>query len=51
MEIFVLAEEVTMKIQRGLPLVQGLILGCFSLMMVHLILTGTIVLYISSKLV
>ena len=40
-----------MKIQRGLPLIQGLILGFFSLMVVHLILTGTIVLYISSKLI
>lgn len=40
-----------MKIQRGFPLVQGLILSCLSLMIVHLILTGTIVLYISSKLI
>lgn len=40
-----------MKIQRGLPLVQGLILGCFSLMIVYLILTGTMVLYISAKLI
>ena len=40
-----------MKIQRGLPFIQGLILGCFSLMIVHLILTETIVLYISSKVI
>jgi len=40
-----------MKIRWSLALVQGLILICFSLMIVHLILTGTIVLYISSKLI
>jgi putative membrane protein len=45
------AEEVTMKVQRGFALVQGLILSCFCLMIVHLISTGTIVLYISSKLI
>ncbi|MDR3601318.1 MAG: TIGR03943 family protein [Desulfosporosinus sp.] len=40
-----------MKIQRGFPLVQSLILSCFSLMLIHLIMTGTIVLYISPKLI
>jgi len=40
-----------MKIQRGLALVQGIILSCFSLMIVHLIQTGTIVLYISPKVI
>lgn len=40
-----------MKIQWSLALVEGLILSCFSLMIVHLILTGTIVLYISPKVI
>ena len=44
-------EAAAMKIKWSLALVQGLILICFSLMIVHLILTGTIVLYISSKLI
>ena len=40
-----------MRIQQGIALVQGLILSCFSLMIVHVILTGTIVLYISPKVI
>ncbi|MDR3587695.1 MAG: TIGR03943 family protein [Desulfosporosinus sp.] len=40
-----------MKIQRGFALVQGLILCSFSSMIVHLIQTGTIVLYISPKVI
>ncbi|EGW36626.1 TIGR03943 family protein [Desulfosporosinus sp. OT] len=40
-----------MKIQKSFALVQGLILICFSLMVVHLIQNGTIVLYISSKVI
>ena len=40
-----------MKIQRGFALIQGLILCCFSSMIVHLIQTGTIVLYISPTVI
>ncbi|SPF51480.1 conserved membrane hypothetical protein [Candidatus Desulfosporosinus infrequens] len=40
-----------MKIQRGLALVQGLILCCFSAMIVYLIQTETIVLYLSPKVI
>jgi len=40
-----------MKIRWSFAVVQGLILSCFSLMIVYLILTGTIQLYISSKLI
>jgi len=40
-----------MPIQRRFALVQVIILSCFSLMIWHLILTGTIVLYISSTLI
>ncbi|MDR3543006.1 MAG: TIGR03943 family protein [Desulfosporosinus sp.] len=40
-----------MRIQRGFALVQGSILSGLSLMIVHLIQTGTIVLYISPKVI
>jgi len=40
-----------MGIQRRINVVQGIILSCFSLMIVHLILNGTIVLYISPKVI
>ncbi len=40
-----------MQIKRKADLIQGLILCGFALLMLHLIVTGSIVLYISSKLV
>jgi len=40
-----------MQIQRKEDLAQALILGCFALLLFHLILTGTILLYISSKFI
>ena len=40
-----------MKIQRGFALAQGLILCCFSSMILHLIQSGTLVLYISPKVI
>lgn len=40
-----------MKIHWSLAFVQGLILSCFSLMIVYLIMTGTIELYISPNLI